>query len=87
MSNTSEWANKINKTSREDVNKLWKFQKDLEDRLNAFLDSNATSLILEKLSVEGVKEQQFFRDLCRKLNLKVAIEDDKGLTLVKQKVR
>lgn len=84
MSNTSEWANKMNKTSQS--NNLWKFQKDLEEKLGNFVDSSSIpNLRLEK--IEGARELIFFRDLCRSLNLKIVSEDENGYTLVKQKVR
>lgn len=87
MSNTKEWANRMNKDSN--GSKYWEYQKELEKKLEAFINDNTTpSITITPLegTVFTTKELLMIREMCRSLNIKFN-ETDSHFILGKQKIR
>lgn len=90
MSNTREWANRMNKDSSSGKI-LWEYQKDLEEKLNKFCnDASITSInitpSLENTHTFQQKELILIRELCRSFNIKFT-ETESQFILNKQKSR
>lgn len=73
MSNTNEWAKRINSEKNNTVVKvaIWKFQKEIEDKFNNFLDGNTQVLFVGEYDLTKEPWRLEAISVWKKYNIKI----------------